>query len=155
MASRNDHDGQLNAVLKEFGEQVGLHGLSTSEEGVCTLTIDDELLLNLFANPQTESLVVWMLLGEVPNENREHFLARLLRANLFWHETLGGTLSLLPEPDTVMLARTTPLASLDADGLRATITDFVEFADDYRHWLEEEEENNDPGQMVDEDAIRV
>lgn len=155
MANENDHGEQLNAILRELGEEVGVPDLSASEEGVCTLSVDDRWLLNLVVNPHTDSLIAWMLLGDVPGEERERFLTNLLRANLFWQKTRGGTLSLLPETDTVVISRSSPLGSDNVVRVKQLLEDLIEFADEYQRWLTTEEDDGDSETLVDDDAIRV
>ena len=128
----------FDKLLQAFGDHVGIENLKTSDEGVCTLSIDEHLLLNFLANPNDGTLIVWCLLGEVPPADRSEKLTALLRANLFWHETGGATLSLMPDSDDAVLAIRYPLADVDAERLQAITEQMVEQAEHFINILEGE-----------------
>ena len=127
---------KFDQLLQEFGAHVGIEHLRTSDEGVCTLSIDGRLLLNFLVNPNDGTLIVWCLLGEVSPADRSDKLAALLRANLFWHETGGATLSLMPDSDDAVLAIRYPLADIDAERLQAITEQMVEQAEHFMNMLE-------------------
>lgn len=155
----DDATPPIDRLLLEFGQRVGLVGLAASEEGVCTLVIDEHWLLNLMANPNSQTFVLWMLLGEVPAPDRADILTRLLRANLFWRETEHATLSLMPDSETVVMVRELPLADLDAVALEAAVTRFVEAAEHCRTLLDDvpdqSTESLPPEEWFDESCLRA
>ena len=128
-----DKQEVLNTLLQELGKRVGIDGLATDDKGVCTLSIDEHLLLNFLANPKDGNLIIWCVVGEVPSvdylNNRAETLTTLLRTNLFWQETGGATLSMMPDSDDIILANRYPLLDIDAEQLQQITEQLVEQAE--------------------------
>jgi hypothetical protein len=112
---------RLDALLAAFGEETGLKGLATEENGVCILVFDGRLHINLLADPNTDQLLAWSNLGEIPADRVEPTLRKLMQANLFWNGTDGATLGLMPDANDIVLAIRRPMASVDLAGLRDVI----------------------------------
>ena len=122
----NPYQGTFENLLRNFSEHVGTEELECSEEGVCTLYVDNEFLLNLFVNPNDGQLILWIPLPELPAGERAETLAALLRANLFWQQTQGATISMLPDADIPVLVRQDPIESIDVERLEELVANMVE-----------------------------
>jgi Tir chaperone protein (CesT) family len=120
---------RLNALLKDFAALVGADGIEADESGVCTLAVEERLLINFVINPRNDTLMVWSVVGELPEGGHAETLAQLMRANLFWSGTGGGTLGLMPDSDDVVLAERHPLDELNAEGLRDITERMIEFGE--------------------------
>jgi hypothetical protein len=112
---------QLAACLKAFGDDVGMPDLATEENGVCMLVFDGQLHINMMVDPRSGNLLMWATVGSLPSAGAEATLRALMRANLFWQDTDGGTLGLMRDSDAVVFALQRPMAGLDVPLLRALI----------------------------------
>lgn len=124
----NQYQGTFEALLREFSEHVGTEELQCSEEGVCTIYAENDLLLNLFVNPNDGQLILWIPLPELPVGERTNTMAALLRANLFWQQTHGATISMLPDAEILVLVRQDPIKSVDVQRLEELISSMLETA---------------------------
>jgi hypothetical protein len=120
---------KLDEVLAAFGNEVGMEGLATDENGVCLLVFDGRTTIHMLGDPSSQSLVVWSNLGALPSESADRVLRSLMQANLFWNGTGGATLGLMPEDDQVVLSIRRPLEGLGAAALRDVIELMVEQAE--------------------------
>jgi len=120
---------RLDELLAAFGQQAGMPGLATEGNGVCILVFDDRTHVNLLADAETSHLIAWSNLGCFSSEGAAATLRALMRANLFWHDTCGATLGLMPDSDEVVLAMRRPIDGLEVDGLRDVIELMVETAE--------------------------
>jgi len=104
-----------NAALAGLTADVA-EGLRLDDEGVCRLVFDGTSVYVVLDIASTD-LVVWAPAGVLPAEGQAEILRQLMQANLFWGGAHGGTLSLAPDGETVILARRVPLHGLQASEL--------------------------------------
>jgi hypothetical protein len=115
-------------LLAKLGSDIGLAGVAFTEEGYCSLGLEDGRVLHL--DVEDDSLVLMMALGEAPaGAGRLKVLEALLAANAFWIGTQGATLALDPDLRQVLLMRKEPLAVLERQGLREVVEDVIEAAE--------------------------
>ena len=77
------------AVLDNLGKELELEGLRFSEDGYCSMALDNGRLFHL--DVQEEGLTIMTELGEAPiGERRLEVLETLLGANAFWVGTKGA-----------------------------------------------------------------
>jgi len=129
----------LDKLLGEFGAEAGIPNLATEENGVCILVFNGTLNINLIGDPRTGNLMAWSNIGTLPADRAEAALRTLMRANLFWRQTDGGTLGLMPDSEMVVLAMQRPLASLDVPQLQELIESMVLESEQLRAALESPE----------------
>jgi hypothetical protein len=120
---------KLDGLLNQFGTITGASGLTTEENGVCVLAFDGGPTLYLLVDHTTANLLVWSTIGALPADKTEATLRTLMRANLFFTETQGATLGLMPDSDSVVLAIRRPVDAVDGEGLRGLIELMVERAE--------------------------
>jgi hypothetical protein len=91
--------------------------LQLDDDGICRLVFDSGTNIYVVLDAASSDLVVWAPAGILPPEGQAEILRTLMQANLFWGGTHGGTLSLAPDGETVILARRVPLHGLETDEL--------------------------------------
>ncbi|MFO1058430.1 MAG: type III secretion system chaperone [Dongiaceae bacterium] len=119
----------MDEALRAYGDAVGLGPLATDANGTCTLEFDGRLEVTLASDPDRARVVLWLVLGALPESGRAEAMEALLRANLFWRETGGATLSLMPQGGDVVMAAEWPLPGLDGQTLRVLVEGLVERSD--------------------------
>lgn len=97
-------------LVDQIAAALGRPGLPISDEGVCTLRVNDALLLHLAADPVAPLLVVFAELGRIPAGGRLALYGRLLQAN-----GAGAgpcVLGVNATQDTALISARLPLADL-------------------------------------------
>ena len=125
----------LNSILDDYGAATGLGPALSSEDGVFCIESDCDHVINFLQHPENQSVFIWMVVGDVPNVNREAFLTRLLESNLFWWTTDGATLSLLPDGESVVLTKKIQLQDLNSGNIHQTIEDYLNFSERFDRWV--------------------
>lgn len=122
----------VQVLLKQFGNTIGLADLALDEEGFCSLTFDDQIVLNLQYDQRTENIVIFAELGKIKDEGALKVYARLLEANIFWKETGGGTLCVEPKTMTAILEYQEAVAHMNDVRFQRLIEGFINTAE---YWI--------------------
>jgi hypothetical protein len=120
---------KLDDLLMAFSRDLGTVPLRTEEDGVCLLVFDQRTDVYLLVDHLSGDLLAWSNLGALPQDGAEPVLRNLMQANLFWSATGGGTLGLVAETDSIVLAMRRPVEALGVEGLQALIESLVERAE--------------------------
>ncbi len=119
-----------SAVLAEFGNQIGISGLSPNEDGAATLRINGAFEFNLLVSTAGDTVTAFAELGRPGGEeDPAEIYQALLEANYFWGATGGATFSLQPGSGVVVVAQQFPVASLTPAVLEQVLQRFIEFAE--------------------------
>ncbi len=108
---------------------------ATGRRCIRRLVFDSVLNIYVVLDAASSDLVVWALAGNLPPEGQAEILRALMQANLFWGGTHGGTLSLAPDGETVILARRVPLHGLETDELSWAIEQTLDDAASFNQGL--------------------
>lgn len=120
---------KLDDLLMAFSRDLGTVPLRAEEDGVCLLVFDQRTDVYLLVDHASGDLLAWSNLGALPQDGAETVLRTLMQANLFWSGTGGGTLGLVAEADSIVLAMRRPVDGLGVEGLRDLIEAVVERAE--------------------------
>lgn len=118
----------INRLLADFGNALGLEGLSLDDKGYCCLSFD-ELLVHIEAVGDSALVLLYSSVGVVPEDAAPAIYRSLLDANYFFQGTAGATCGLDQAAGTVVLTRvvdTAPMQVLDWEGV---IQGFVDAAE--------------------------
>lgn len=131
-------------LVQEIGRRLNLTGL-TFTDGVCRLVFDSDLAIDL-EDDGAGQLVLHTALGQVPHDNREAFLRRLLAAHLFGFETGGAVFGVHPQTDEIFLFRVLATHDLTVDRAYEVLETFAHHAETWRQKLNEfgRDEQADP-----------
>ena len=91
----------------------------------CVLIFDEQLVINIEYDEQTQRLVLSSYLHELPATGAEPLLRELLAANLYWHRTNGATLCLEEGTGGVILVYAHSVSDLDASGFETVMQNFA------------------------------
>lgn len=129
--SREHADGLIAA----FGEHIGVEGLQLDENGGTVITIDGDLVVSLSYYAHLAGFVVAAPLPLAAAED-DAIMRDLLRANMSWVHTDGGTFGMASGSNVPMLLRQIPLALLDAEALDKQVADFVDLVRGWQYDIE-------------------
>ncbi len=146
----------FQVLLKELGTTIGLADLSPDDEGYCSLTFDDKIVLNLQYDQRTENIVIFTELGEVRDELALKVYSRFLEANMFWKDTGGGTLCVEPKTMTAMLEYQESVAKMDEVRFQQLVEGFINIAEYWIGYLNELQtgDNLQPDEVIPSMGIR-
>jgi hypothetical protein len=149
----------FNELVRALADEVGVP-LSGEIDSPLEFTIDGlPITLGRDLRGGVEDIVLYALLGTVP-EGRELEVYRvLLEANVLWSATADGTLGVNSATREVMICYRRPVEGLDGQSGAALLGAFTEVAENWRNFMEAvEEEGPLPTMAVSPDSspmIRV
>jgi hypothetical protein len=113
-------------LLTQLGRALSLDSLALDEKSQsCVLLFDDQLVVNIEFDSQTDRLVFSAYLHEIPAQGAESLLRELMSANLYWHRTGGATLCLEEGTGGVILVYGHSVGELDSASVEAVLENFV------------------------------
>ena len=133
----------LNNLLREFGSAIGIPDLKLDEEYRCNMMFD-EVPVSFELGDGDESVYIYSLLGQVPDDGLERFYAELLHANYLFAESGGSTLGVDSQSGNVVLLREERLESMRLSTLESVAEQFVSVAEAWMSRL---------GDGMNEDAV--
>lgn len=104
--------GIMADLLKEFGDTIGVSDMAPDEDGYVSFSVDDDLIIHLQYEQESEGLRFFASLGEVSPVDRASVIADMLDANVLWRGTGGATLGLDSEKDVVTMAYQEPIGNM-------------------------------------------
>ena len=117
-------------LMQHLGKHYGLDSVTMTEENSCTLIINGFHVIFVYFE-KGEQLLLAAPIGDLPTENREHLLLRLLQAQFFFDKTGGATLAVDPEGQFVSIQVVLPLQIVTFDNIAVIAEGFVRTAE---HW---------------------
>ncbi len=118
----------INRLLTDFGNALGLDGLSLDDSGYCCLSFDD-VLLNIESVGESSLLLLYSTLGALPEDAGREVYSRLLAANYFFQGTAGATIGLDEATGAVAMTRVVDAAGMEVLDWEAAIKAFVDAAE--------------------------
>ncbi len=127
----------VHALLSLLGEKSGIP-LTLSEVGTLALLFEGDVTLNLEYAASNDALYLYAVVGDIPYDDqaRLSMYGAMLEANLFGHETGGGTLAVDDTTGELMLTRHIELAVADVEHLSRAIEQLVSAAAEWRKRLD-------------------
>jgi hypothetical protein len=121
------HDG-INRLLTDFGNAMGLDGLSLDDSGYCCLSFDD-VLVNMESVDGSSRVLLYSSLGALPEDAGPAVCRQLLEANYFFLGTAGATIGLDGTTGAVAMTRVVDVAGMAVLDWEAVIKAFVDAAE--------------------------
>jgi len=147
----------VQQLLSDLGDFMGLADLSLDEDGACQLVFDDITNIDFNHDDQGEgSLIMHTVVGTVPPERKKETCITLLAGNYLGLETNGATLAIEPATSEIVLSTRMSGSHHDADSLSEVLTSFVRTARDWASRLNSSHGgSNDSMDPMPNDMIRV
>ncbi len=114
-----------------YGKEIGLTALALNEEGICALTFDEKINVDILFRKEQDQLIFISKVGVLPSEGKEGFYAQLLRGNAFGTETAGAALGIDEEENAVVLSYVLIASMLNYDLFKTVLGNFVDLADEW------------------------
>ena len=139
------HD-HINRLLTDFGNALGLEGLSLDENGYCCLSFD-EVVVNIESVGESSLVLLYSSLGVLPEDAGSEVYRRLLGANYFFQGTAGATIGLDEATGAVAITRVVDAAGMEVLDWEGVIKAFVDAAESCAQLLQGPAESAGPSQQ--------
>lgn len=121
-----------SSLLSELIRAAGLRDTRSDQAQPVFLTVDEKIVINISIRATTEkssdALMLFSYLGALPETNRESALLSLLEADFSRNLTGGGTLSVEPRSQAVVLLRELPAEGLMLAYAKSALEHFTQAA---------------------------
>lgn len=142
------HD-HINRLLTDFGNALGLDGLSLDESGYCCLSFD-EVVVNIESVGESSLVLLYSSLGALPADAGPEVYRRLLDANYFFQGTGGATIGLDTGTGAVAITRVVEAAGMEVLDWEAAIKAFIDAAERGAELLSAEPGSSERGEAAPE-----
>ena len=114
-------------LLKEFSLQEEIEPLQLDEDNYCLLVSADEHVVHIRFDEELGTFIVFGSIGTLSKDEEvsKRELRALLTSNLMWQDTMGATITLAPESDTVLLQQMWLPEQATVEKLNAFLQSFV------------------------------
>lgn len=126
----------VNELLKHIGEGLNLPDLCLDNNNHCILLFDEKIVLNMDLDEESNTLIIYAYIGEIPLEYRETVFEKALEGNFFWNETDGGTLGLDKQSQSLVLAKSFALPLENFNTFEDRLASFVEVIEKWINRIE-------------------
>lgn len=123
-------------LLSELGQNVGLKELAPDEDHYCCLGFDEKIIVHMQYNVENSLVMLFAQLGSVDADKESNIYPKLLKANLFWQGTAGGTIGVDDESREIILSYQFPLSVLDFPKFQEILENFVNTSELWINTLE-------------------
>lgn len=117
--------------------RLGMQKIQVNEEGVCALTFDDKIILNLEYNGELDLLTLYCRLGVIAPDRVGAVYPLLLEANVLWAGTGGATLGVIPADLSVVLAYQERAGAIDGQRFETLLSGLVDVAEFWTKLIED------------------
>jgi len=114
-----------------YGKEIGLTALALNEEGICALTFDEKINVDILYRKEQDQLIFISKVGNLPIEGKEAFYMQLLKGNAFGTETAGASLGIDEEENAVILSYVLIASMLNYDLFKTVLGNFVDLAEEW------------------------
>lgn len=118
----------LNTFVKQLSTDMGFEQeLEAKDDGTYSLRIEPDIEISIIENREG-GILFWTKVAELPQDNIEEYLLRVMTANLFGRETGGSSLGLDREGKKLVLQ--------DFLSEQVTYSEFYEHLEDFANYTD-------------------
>lgn len=117
--------------IKMYGKEIGLADLSLNDDGVCSLTFDKKINVDIVYRKEFDQLAFVSSVCVLPPEGKEHFYLELLKSNAFGFELAGCSLGVDAEKGNVILSYVLISSIITYDLFKAVLANFVDLSEEW------------------------
>jgi hypothetical protein len=125
----------VNGWIAELGQEAGINDLKLNEHHVCAFRYGKDLEFIIELPPGSPIVYMYSPMVDVPQENKEAFFDKLLKANFFCLETNGATFSIDERSNRIVLSYGQPIDQIDNLIFKNIVGNFLETAEQWKERL--------------------
>jgi len=123
--------------ISNYGKEVGLPELKFDEEGICSLSFDSRINVDIVYRKEQDQCILAAPIGDVPVENKEEYFRKLLVANVFGLENAGAVIGLDEDKNSIVLSYTFIASTFSFDLFKTVLGNFVNMVENWQEKLRE------------------
>ncbi|MFQ6723496.1 MAG: type III secretion system chaperone [Opitutales bacterium] len=119
----------FSEYIVNYGKEVGLSDLKLNEDGICSLSFDEKLNVDIVYRKEQEQVIFAAPIGDIPAEGQEGFFKQLLIANAFGIENAGAVLGIEEDENRVVLSYMFISSTFSFDLFKTVLANFVDLVE--------------------------
>ena len=119
----------FSEYIVNYGKEMGLPDLKLNEDGICSLSFDEKINVDIFYRKEQEQVIFAAPIGDVPSEGQESFFRQLLIANAFGIENAGAVLGIEKDENRVILSYMFISSTFSFDLFKTVLANFVDLVE--------------------------
>lgn len=124
------------SYITQYGQSVGLPELKLNEAGMCSLTFDDKLAVDIIYHKDVDQCVLVSVVGTLPSENQEECFKQLLISNAYGTENKGASIGIDESGNRIILSHVFIPSIVSFDLFKTLLGNFVTLT---KKWQEQYE----------------
>lgn len=121
----------FSSYITNYGREVGLPNLKLNESGVCSLSFDGKINVDIVYNKDNDQCFFASPIGAVPADGHEEFYRQLLVSNAFGTENGGAVLGIEEEEERVVLSYTFIASTFSFELFKTVLGNFVTMVENW------------------------
>ena len=113
------------SYITQYGQSVGLPELKFNEAGICSLTFDDKLAVDIIYHKDVDQCVLVSVVGTLPSENQEECFKQLLISNAYGTENKGSSIGIDESENRIILSHVFIPSIVSFDLFKTLLGNFV------------------------------
>lgn len=126
----------FSEYIANYGKEIGLPDLKLNDDGICSLSFDEKLNVDIVYRKDQEQVIFAAPVGNIPVEGQENFFKQLLISNAFGIENAGATLGIEEEENRVILSYMFISSTFSFDLFKTVLGNFVDLVEAWQEKIE-------------------
>ncbi len=126
----------FSEYIANYGKEIGLPDLKLNEDGICSLSFDEKLNVDIVYRKDEEQVIFASPIGNIPAEGQENFFKQLLIANAFGIENAGAILGIEEDENRVVLSYMFISSTFSFELFKTVLANFVDLVEAWQEKLE-------------------
>jgi hypothetical protein len=122
-------ENYLPNFIKKYGKEVGLPNLKLNENGVCSLSFDDSITVDIVYIEKNNQCFLASPICSIPNSDREKFYEQLLISNNTYNKNGGIILGIDEDSNRVVISYTFIANTFTYFRFKNVLRNFVDIAE--------------------------
>lgn len=123
---------EFSNYLLNYGKEVGLSDLNFNEKGICSLSFDSKINIDIVYRKEQDQCIFAAPIGDVLAGGQENFFKRLLIANAFGIENAGAIIGIDEEKSNIVLSYTFIASTFSFDLFKVVLNNFVNMVEEWQ-----------------------
>jgi len=126
----------FSEYIANYGKEIGLPDLKLNEDGICSLSFDEKINVDIVYRKEQEQVIFAAPIGDIPVEGQENFFKQLLISNAFGIENAGAILGIEEEENRVVLSYVFISSTFSFDLFKTVLANFVDLVEAWQEKIE-------------------
>lgn len=126
----------FSEYIVNYGKEIGLPDLKLNEDGICSLSFDEKINVDIVYRKEQEQVIFAAPIGDIPAEGQEGFFKQLLIANAFGIENAGATLGIEEDANRIVLSYMFISSTFSFELFKTVLANFVDLVEAWKEKIE-------------------